>query len=403
MAQSSTTSRIKIKRPWIEKIDWWLIILVLCFFAISLIVITSAMDGQQYGTNFAERQIFYYIFGFILAFSIMLISPKFMNKWVFALYTLGNLALLGLLVLPDSSFTPTINGAKSWYVFFGRLSLQPSEFMKIILSLTLSKVVYDHNRFTYYKSFQTDIILLLKIGLTSIIPMILILLQNDLGTTLVLLAIILGITVVSGVTWRILAPVLIGLSTIGASLILAILYKPELIDKVLGIKSYQLGRINSWLNPAQYSDGEGFHLMESLKAIGSGGLFGKGFKGGEVYIPENHTDFIFSVIGEEFGFIGTIIVLVLFLALFAHLIRMAQVTSSPFATVFLIGLVSMIIFHVFQNIGMTIQVVPITGIPLPFISYGGSALWALMCGIGVALSIFYHSDAEQIRKYKSVK
>ncbi|WP_312040054.1 FtsW/RodA/SpoVE family cell cycle protein [Macrococcoides bohemicum] len=403
MAQSSNTSRIKIKRPWIEKIDWWLIILILCFFTVSLTVITSAMDGQQYGTNFAERQVFYYILGFILAFSIMLIKPKLINKWVFVLYFLGNLALLGLLILPESSLTPTINGAKSWYVFFGRLSLQPSEFMKVILILTLSKVVYDHNRFTYYKSFQTDIILLMKIGITAIIPMILILLQNDLGTTLVLLAIILGITVVSGVTWRILAPFLIGLTTIGATLILAIIYKPELIDKVLGIKTYQLGRINSWLNPAQYSDGEGFHLMESLKAIGSGGLFGKGFKGGEVYIPENHTDFVFSVIGEEFGFIGTVVVLVLFLALFTHLIRMAQVSTNQFASIFLVGLISMIIFHVFQNIGMTIQVVPITGIPLPFISYGGSALWALMCGIGVALSIFYHSDAEQIKKYKQVR
>lgn len=403
MAQSNTASRIKFKRPWIERIDWWLILLILCFFSISLTIISSAMDGQQYGTNFAERQIFYYILGFILAISIMLITPKFIKKWVFALYFLGNLALLGLLVLPDSSLTPTINGAKSWYVFFGKLSLQPSEFMKIILILTLSKVVYDHNRFTYYKSFQTDIVLLMKIGLTAIIPMILILLQNDLGTTLVLLAIILGITVVSGVTWRILAPFLIGLSAIGLSLILSIIYKPELIDKVLGIKTYQLGRINSWLNPAQYSDGEGFHLMESLKAIGSGGLFGKGYKGGEVYIPENHTDFIFSVIGEEFGFIGTVVVLVLFLALFTHLIRMAQVSNNQFASIFLIGFISMIIFHVFQNIGMTIQVVPITGIPLPFISYGGSALWALMCGIGVALSIFYHSNAEQIKKYKQIK
>ncbi|MCE4957615.1 FtsW/RodA/SpoVE family cell cycle protein [Macrococcoides caseolyticum] len=403
MARSSSTSRFKIKRPWIEKIDWWLIILLICFFAVSLIVITSAMDGQQYSTNFAERQIFYYILGFIIAFSIMFVSPKLINKWVFMLYCLGNLALLGLLILPESSLTPTINGAKSWYVFFGRLSLQPSEFMKIILILTLSKVVYDHNRFTYYKSLQSDIVLLMKIALTSIIPMILILLQNDLGTTLVLLAIILGITVVSGVTWRILAPFLIGLAAIGSTLILTIIFKPELIDKVLGIKTYQLGRINSWLNPAEYSDGEGFHLMESMKAIGSGGLFGKGFKGGEVYIPENHTDFIFSVIGEEFGFIGTVLVLVLFLALFTHLIRMAQVSSDPFASFFLIGLISMIIFHVFQNVGMTIQVVPITGIPLPFISYGGSALWALMCGIGVALSIFYHSNPEQIKKYKSAK
>lgn len=200
--------------------------------------------------------------------------------------------------------------------------------------LTLSKVVYDHNRFTYYKSFQTDLALLLKIGLTSLIPIILILLQNDLGTTLVLLAIILGVVVVSGVTWRILAPFLITISLLGASIILMVIYKPALIEKLLGIQTYQLGRINSWLNPSQYSDGEGFHLMESMKAIGSGGLFGKGYKGGEVYIPENHTDFIFSIIGEEFGFIGAIIVLVLFLALFTHLVRLAQVTTKPFSSIF---------------------------------------------------------------------
>ncbi|UBH08373.1 FtsW/RodA/SpoVE family cell cycle protein [Macrococcus armenti] len=401
MPTSKTSkTRNKQKRSWIERIDWWLIILILAFFAISLVIISSAMTGQQYGTNFAMRQVLYYLLGFALALSIMFVSPELIKKWTFFIYIAGNLALLGLLILPESSFTPVINGAKSWYVFFGKLSLQPSEFMKIILMLTLSKVVYDHNRFTYYKSFQTDLALLLKIGLTSLIPIILILLQNDLGTTLVLLAIILGVVVVSGVTWRILAPFLITVSLLGASIILMVIYKPALIEKLLGIQTYQLGRINSWLNPSQYSDGEGFHLMESMKAIGSGGLFGKGYKGGEVYIPENHTDFIFSIIGEEFGFIGAIIVLVLFLALFTHLVRLAQVTTKPFPSFFLVGFISMIAFHVFQNIGMTIQVVPITGIPLPFISYGGSALWSLMCGIGITLSIYYHSNPEQLKKLK---
>lgn len=371
-------TRNKPKRSWIERIDWWLIILILGFFTVSLVIISSAMTGQQYGTNFAVRQVFYYSLGFALALSIMFIHPKTIKKWTFFIYLLGNIALLGLLILPESSFTPVINGAKSWYVFFDKLSLQPSEFMKIILMLTLSKVVYDHNRFTYYKSFQTDLILLLKIGLTAMIPMILILLQNDLGTTLVLLAIILGIIIVSGVTWKILAPFLITVSLLGVSIIMMIIYKPSLIEKVLGIQTYQLGRINSWLNPDQYSDGEGFHLMESLKAIGSGGLFGKGYKGGEVYIPENHTDFIFSIIGEEFGFIGSIIVLILFLALFTHLVRLAQITVSPFSSIFLVGFISMIAFHVFQNVGMTIQVVPITGIPLPFISYG-EVLYGHLC------------------------
>ena len=122
--------------------------------------------------------------------------------------------------------------------------------------------------------------------------MALILLQNDLGTTLVLCAIIAGVMLVSGITWRILAPLFIVVS--GSSIILAIIYKPSLIENLLGIKMYQMGRINSWLDPYSYSSGDGYHLTESLKAIGSGQLLGKGYNHGEVYIPENHTDFIFQ-------------------------------------------------------------------------------------------------------------
>lgn len=204
-----------------------------------------------------------------------------------------------------------INGAKSWYRF-GPISIQPSEFMKIVLILVISKVVAQHNRFTFNKSFQTDVMLLLKIAGVSFVPIALILLQNDLGTTLVFLAIIAGIVIVSGVTWKILAPLFGSAIVLGGSLILSIIYKPSLIENVAGIKTYQLGRINSWLDPYAYSSGDGFHLTESLKAIGSGQLIGKGLNNGEVYIPENHTDFIFSVIGEEFGFLGSVILLGIF-------------------------------------------------------------------------------------------
>lgn len=381
----------KVRRPWVMKIDWWLLVIIMLLAAVSITIIMSAMAGQQYTTNFAERQGLYYILGFIIALLLMFIKPDTIRRYAWIIYLAGNLALFGLYVLPESSFTPIINGAKSWYRL-GPISLQPSEFMKIILTIALANVIYRHNRFTHHKDTQSDFMLLVKIGLTAALPMGLILLQNDLGTTLVLLAIILGLIVVSGVSWRILSPFLIAVAAIGTSLILAIIYRPTWIEKVLGIQTYQLGRINSWLDPTAYSEGDGFHLTESMKAIGSGGLLGKGFKNGEVYIPENHTDFIFSVIGEEFGFIGSVIVLVLFLALFTHLIRLAQHADHPFSTIFIVGFLSMLMFHVFQNVGMTIQLVPITGIPLPFVSYGGSALWAAMCGIGIALSIYYHNS-----------
>lgn len=383
------TSTRTLNKSFIQRIDWRLIFIVLLLFATSCLIINSAMSSGQYGTNFLLKQVLYYAMGFILAIILIFISPKTIRKYVWIVYILGNLSLVGLLVSPESSFTPIINGAKSWYRL-GPISVQPSEFMKIILILVLANVVYQHNRFTYNKSITRDFNLLFKIFLTSLVPMGLILFQNDLGTTLVLIAIILGVIIVSGVTWRILAPVFIALFAFGSSVILLMIYKPSIIEKVSGIQTYQFGRINSWLDPYTYSSGDGYHLTESLKAIGSGQIFGKGLNNGEVYIPENHTDFIFSIIGEEFGFIGTIAVLIIFLMLFFHLIKLATTTSHPFNAIFIIGYLTFVLFHVVQNIGMTIQLLPITGIPLPFISYGGSSLWSLMAGIGIILSIYYH-------------
>ena len=383
------SSRQQPSKHWLRKIDWILVALLTILAIISVTTISSAMGGGQYSANFSIRQIIYYILGAIIALVIMLISPKKIRNNTYILYFIFCVLLIGLLILPETSITPIINGAKSWYSF-GPISIQPSEFMKIILILALAKTISKHNQFTFNKSFQSDLMLFFKILGVSIIPMALILLQNDLGTTLVLCAIIAGVMLVSGITWRILAPLFIVAFVSGSSIILAIIYKPSLIENLLGIKMYQMGRINSWLDPYSYSSGDGYHLTESLKAIGSGQLLGKGYNHGEVYIPENHTDFIFSVIGEEMGFIGSVLLILLFLFLIFHLIRLASKIDSQFNKVFIIGYVSLIVFHVLQNIGMTVQLLPITGIPLPFISYGGSSLWSLMTGIGVVLSIYYH-------------
>ncbi|WP_059748220.1 FtsW/RodA/SpoVE family cell cycle protein, partial [Staphylococcus haemolyticus] len=383
------SSRQQPSKHWLRKIDWILVALLTILAIISVTTISSAMGGGQYSANFSIRQIIYYILGAIIALVIMLISPKKIRNNTYILYFIFCVLLIGLLILPETSITPIINGAKSWYSF-GPVSIQPSEFMKVILILALAKSVSNHNRFTFNKSFQTDLVLFFKIIGISIVPMALILLQNDLGTTLVICAIIIGIMLVSGITWRILAPLFIVAFVFGGTIILAIIYKPTLIESLLGVKMYQMGRINSWLDPYSYSAGDGYHLTESLKAIGSGQLFGKGFNHGEVYIPENHTDFIFSVVGEEMGFLGAVVLLLIFLALIFHLIRLATKVESPFSKIFIIGYVSLLVFHILQNIGMTIQLLPITGIPLPFISYGGSSLWSLMVGIGVVLSIHFH-------------
>ncbi|MBU7218027.1 FtsW/RodA/SpoVE family cell cycle protein [Staphylococcus gallinarum] len=389
----SSTSRQLKKNHWIRRIDWKLVAILALLAIISVSIIHSAMGGGQYSANFSIRQILYYVFGGIIAGLIMLISPKKLMKYTYLLYFILCIGLFILIIIPETPFTPIINGAKSWYKF-GPISIQPSEFMKVVLILVLAKLISKHNQFTFNRTIETDFKLLFKIIGVSIIPMGLILLQNDLGTTLVICAIIVGVIIVSGISWRILAPLFIAMFVLGSSIILSIIYKPSLIENVLGIKTYQLGRISSWLDPYTYSSGDGYHLTESLKAIGSGQLFGKGFNHGEVYIPENHTDFIFSVIGEEFGFIGSVILLLVYLALIFHLIRLASKIEMPFSKLFIIGYVALILFHVLQNIGMTIQLLPITGIPLPFISYGGSSLWSLMCGVGVLLSITYHQPKQ---------
>ncbi|PTF97646.1 FtsW/RodA/SpoVE family cell cycle protein [Staphylococcus chromogenes] len=390
-----------------HRLDWKLITLILILCVISVMTIHSAMGGGQYSMDFGIRQIFYYILGAVLAFLIMIVSPKKIRKYTFAIYFIFIVLLIGLILLPETSITPIINGAKSWYRF-GPISIQPSEFMKIVLILAISKVVAQHNRFTFNKSIETDFMLILKIIGVTILPVLLILLQNDLGTTLVIMAIIAGIIIVSGVSWKILTPLFGAFIFLAASVILSILFKPSLIENLAGIKTYQLGRINSWLDPYTYSSGDGFHLTESMKAIGSGQLIGKGFNQGEVYIPENHTDFIFSVIGEEFGFIGAVVLIVIYLLLLMHLLKRASQTEDLFNKSFIIGYVSLLLFHIVQNIGMTIQLLPITGIPLPFISYGGSSLWSLMAGIGILLSMRYHapkkydelSTHESSTKYK---
>lgn len=389
------SSRQQPDKLWLRKIDWILVAIITILAIFSVLLINSAMGGGQYSANFSIRQILYYSLGAIFAFVIMLISPKKIKNYTYLLYFIFCILLIGLLIIPESPITPIINGAKSWYSF-GPISIQPSEFMKIILILVLAKVVSRHNQFTFHKSFQTDLLLLCKIIGVSIIPGILILLQNDLGTTLVLAAIIAGVILVSGITWRILAPIFITVIVGATAIILAIIYALAAIERILGVQVYQMGRINSWLDPYSYSSGDGYHLTESLKAIGSGQLIGKGYNHGEVYIPENHTDFIFSVIGEEMGFIGSVVLILLFLFLIFHLLRLALRIESQFSKIFIAGYITLLVFHIMQNIGMTIQLLPITGIPLPFISYGGSALWSLMTGIGVILSIYYHEPKRYI-------
>lgn len=378
----------------LARIDWVLLLLVAVLGVISIIMIRSAMTSGQYNTDFSIRQIIFYLSGFIMVFAIAFIPVKWMKQNIWIIYSIGVLSLMILFFAPVSPVTPIINGAKSWYQF-GFFSIQPSELVKIVYILILAYVVSQHNKYKLTNDLTVDIKLLIKLFAVSVLPMFFILVQNDLGTTLVMVAILLGMIVVSGISWWIILPTFGVIATIGGSLILGILYRPELLERYLGIHPYQFERIYSWLQPGDYVSEGGYQLSNSLRAIGSGGIDGKGFADGIIYIPENHTDFIFTIIGEEFGFIGSTFVVVVLFMMMLHLFRIAATVNDSFSSYFIIGYLSLLIFHVFQNIGMTVQLLPITGIPLPFISYGGSGLWANMIAIGIIMSIYFHETRQK--------
>ena len=372
-----------------SRIDFGLVTILLLLCITSFVAIYSAQSTGQYTENFLIKQILWYLVGIGIIFGVITLDSDQLKKISWYAYGFGLFLLLMLVILPES-IVPSINGARSWYKIPGIGSIQPSEFMKVFLILALANVITTHHMKNPVKTIETDVWLLGKMGMVTAAPLLLIMKQPDLGTSLVLCAIFVGLVFISGVSWKILVPIFSSIVVLISIIFYFILWQPDLLKKYLGVKQYQFGRIYSWLDPYNYSTSEGFHLIKSLLAIGSGQTTGKGIGAREVYLPESQTDFIFSVIGEEFGFIGSSIVISLFFLLIYHITKSGMETKNNFYTYICVGVISMITFHVFQNIGMTIGVMPITGIPLPFISYGGSSLMGNMFAMGLIFSIRYH-------------
>ncbi|MFS0780282.1 rod shape-determining protein RodA [Bacillus sp. 1P06AnD] len=372
-----------------SRIDYTLFLILFLLFLCSCIAIYSAQSSGQYGGNFLLKQIVWYIVGGLIIFGVIRLDSDQLKKISWYAYGFGLVSLAGLIVAPES-LVPNINGAHSWYKFPGLGSLQPSEFMKIFLIVALAQVVTSHHAKNVVKTVKSDFWLLIKIGIVTAVPLFLVMLQPDLGTGLVFLSIMVGVIFVSGISWKILVPIFGGGIAIATTVLALVIWAPDILEKYLGVKQYQFGRIYSWIDPYNNESSSGYHLTRSLLAIGSGETTGKGLGNREVYLPESQTDFIFSVIGEEFGFVGTSIVVSLFFLLIYHIIKIAMNTKNHFYTYICVGIISMITFHVFQNVGMTIGLLPITGIPLPFISYGGSSLLGNMLGMGIIFSIGYH-------------
>lgn len=373
-----------------KRFDWTLTIILILFLGVSLLAIASAQTSGQYGQNYVPKQVINYaIFAFIVAF-VMYFDPDQYKKLAWPLFGFGILLLIALVIIPTSTgITVERNGAKSWFQTpIG--NVQPAEFMKTFYILAAAYLISKHNENHQIKTVKTDLLLLGKIALTLAVPLGFIMMQPDLGSSLVFIAITAALIIVAGVTWKIILPLFGGAVVIGGSLLWMALYMQDFLEKTFGFQPYQFARIYSWLDPYSYATSDGYHLITSLNAIGSGEVFGKGFLAREVYVAENHTDFIFAVIGEEWGFIGASAVICLYFLLIYHLTKMTLLLKDPFCTYVCAGIIAMITFHVFENIGMTIQLLPITGIPLPFISYGGSSMMGNALAIGLVYSMKFH-------------
>lgn len=365
-----------------------LILFLLFFIVISLLAINNAQQLGQYNDNFVVKHLVFYMLGIMLAAAIQFVDLEQLYKTSFYLYILGVLSLVILHFSPGSIAKP-VNGAKSWFNNLPFISIQPSEFTKLFLILFLAYLIYRHQQKYAQQTIASDLWLIAKIFGVTLIPAFFIWKQPDLGTTLVFLFIAGILIILSGVDWRLIAVILTTGIAAATAAVLLIVNFPDFAQNVLKIEPHQINRVLTWFDPSSQDSNDRYHLDLSLMTVGSGQLTGKGMNSAQVQIPEAHTDFIFAIIGESFGFVGgAVVILVFFLFLYRLVILgMKSAEFSPYASYICYGFFALILIHTFQNIGMTIGIVPITGIPLLFISYGGSTTLSTMMMFGIIYRI----------------
>jgi rod shape determining protein RodA len=358
-----------IDRRLVEYFDWWMLGLTMVLAAVGLVALYSAVHaGADSGQAVLfTRQLVWYGVGTGVMVIAFLFNYKTFEKWANFIYLFCVLLLVAVLL-----FGKFVSGSQRWLAF-GPVSIQPSEMIKLGVIVVLAK---------YYarvaspagvgvRELATPVIL-------TAIPFALIVRQPDLGTALIVALIAGSITLYVKIERR----TLIGL-IIGAALTIPMVWTL--------LKGYQRQRILTFLDPERDPLGAGYHIIQSKIAIGSGMLYGKGFLKGTQnaldFLPEQHTDFIFSVLAEEWGLMGTILLLLAFLLTIAWGLQIAQRSRDPFGTILAVGVTSMLFWQVFINIGMVMGLMPVVGVTLPFISYGGSSIITMMAGIGLLLNV----------------
>jgi len=316
----------------------------------------------------------------------MKLKNEYLYRHTWILYILGNLLLLGLLL-----FARPINNSKCWFIIPGIGSIQPSEFMKIFLMLALATMIHNFRSDYDNPTIKEELIFILKTLIIVLIPSILTFLQPDTGCVLMYIVIYISMMFTSGIRLRwFLISFLIIFLLLG-SVGLLYFYKEDVFIKIFGSSIYyRLERVFNW------QEGSGLQLENALAAIGSAGFFGHGYNKTPIYFPESSTDFIFAVYASNFGLFGVIILLGIIIYLDVNIIMLTRRKIQDTDKFIVAGILGMLIFQQIQNIGMTVGLFPITGITLPFVSYGGSSLLSYMLIVGILLNI----SVKENRTYK---
>ena len=360
------------------KLDKFIIFSIFIFLIVSVTSIYSALTylSPTLG-NLALKQAFWYLVGFIIIFIIIKIDNKFFYKYAWYIYLANCILLLGLLFI-----APDINGSKCWYVIKGIGSIQPSEFMKISLILMLARVLDSFNKKNKNPTLKDELFLLFQVFIVVGIPSILTFLEPDTGAVIIYLIITILMLFISGIRplWYIL---LGGIITIILGTFLYIyFFQQDLFINIFGSSFfYRMDRIINW------KIGSGMQLENSLAAIGSSYILGHGFNNTPIYFPESGTDFIFSVFASNFGLIGSLSLILILLLFDLRIISIANNTTNKIDKYIATGIVGIFLYQQIQNIGMTIGLLPIMGITLPFISYGGSSLLSYMLLVGIIFNV----------------
>jgi rod shape determining protein RodA len=363
------------------RIDPLLLLATLGLVAASIYVVGAATQDDVPGdpNYFAYRQAVFAGAGLVLMFAISRFDYSRLREWKLGVYTL----MIGSILLVYAAGVSARGARRS--IEFGFFNFQASELGKLLLVLALSAFVVDRTRRLHDRETTSRIVLL------ALVPAILVVAQPDLGSGLVYLAIVLAVLFVAGTKWTHFA----ALAALGAVAVAVVLVAAPAAGLEL-LKPYQKDRLTAFLSPTDDPREEGYQINQSLTAIGSGGKTGRGDESTQTrldFLPEHHTDFIFSVVGEEFGFVGAALVLSLFALLIWRALRILTMSKNFYGALVAGGITAMLMFQIFVNVGMTIGIMPITGIPLPLVSYGGSSVLTTLMAIGLLQSI--HAQARE--------